>query len=35
MKKAGIIIDGVGDMATVIVVGVVMAHIIIGVSYYF
>ena len=35
MKKAGIIVDGVGDVATIIVVGVIMACIVIGVTYYF
>ena len=35
MGMAGVIIDSVGDMATVIIVGVIMAPIIIGVSYYF
>ena len=35
MGMASVIIDGVGDMATVIVVGVVMARVIVGVSYCF
>ena len=35
MGMASIIVDGVGDVATVIIVGVIMAHIVIGVSYYF
>ena len=35
MGMASIIINGVGDVATVIVVGVVMARVIVGVSYCF
>ena len=35
MGMATVIINGVGDMATIIVVGVVMACIVIGATYYF
>ena len=35
MHGHGIIVDGVGDVATIIVVGVAMAHVVVGVSYCF
>ena len=35
MGMASIIINGVGDVATIIVVGVIMAHVVVGVSYCF
>ena len=33
MGMASVIVDGMGDMATIIIVGVAMAHVVVGVSY--
>ena len=35
MGMASVIINGMGDVATIIIVGVVMAPIVVGVSYCF
>ena len=35
MGMASVIIDGVGDVATIIIIGVVMARVVVGVSYCF
>ena len=35
MGMAGVIVDGMGDVPTIIIVGVAMACVIVGVSYCF